>query len=137
MSTLRPALAVLVFLSLGGAGCAAAQEAAPPVQSQDARAEADSLRLALGERAEREGETVAFEALVEDSRCPEGVQCIWAGRVQVRLTVGGEPVVLTLPAREEGEQEAVERGGVRVALVGLEGGAEAPEVVLVTGPADG
>lgn len=140
---LRPALAALVALSLGGAGCATAQEAASPETApvENARVRpgstaGDSLRLAVGESAVREGETVAFGSLVEDSRCPPGTQCVWAGRLQVRLTVSGEPVLLTLPAIRDDEAEMAERGGVQVVLVGLEGSAETPEVVLVTRPSN-
>ena len=122
------ALAAFSLAALGGAGCAGAQEATPPVS--EATAESDSLRLAVGESAVRGGQTVEFQRLVEDSRCPPETQCVWAGRVQVRVAVGGEPVVLTLPARAD-ETDAVERGGTRVELVGLEGGADAPRVVLV------
>ena len=134
---LRPALALLMSLSLGGAGCAVAQEAAPPENARvrPGSTAGDSLRLGLGESATREGETVAFRAVIEDSRCPPDVQCVWAGRVQVRLEVSGEPVVLTLPARADDEAETAERGGVQVVLVGLEGG-EAPAVVLVTRPSN-
>ena len=31
--------------------------------------------------------TIRFNQVTEDSRCPEGVQCIWAGRVDVALTL--------------------------------------------------
>ena len=135
---LRPALAALVVLSLGGAGCAAAQETVPPENARvrPGSTVGDTLRLALGESATREDEEVAFRAVVEDSRCPPETTCVWAGRVQVRLEVSGEPVVLTLPARADDEAEMAERGGVQVVLVGLEGGAEAPGVVLVTRPSN-
>ena len=137
---LRPALALLALLSLDGAGCATAQDAAPPPSEAGARvrpgsAAGDSLRLAVGEGAEREGERIEFVGVVEDSRCPPGAQCVWAGRVRVRLAVGGAPVVLTLPATRDDEAEMAERGGVQVVLVGVEGG-DAPEVVLVTRPSN-
>ena len=136
--TLRPALAALVLFALGGAGCAAAQETAPPENARvrPGSTAGDSLRLTLGESAEREGESITFGSVVEDSRCPPDAECVWAGRVQVRLAVDGESVVLTLPARADDEAEMAERGGVQVVLVGLEGGADAPEVVLVTRPSN-
>ena len=64
---------------------------------------------------------------------------MWAGRAQVRLVIAGEPVVLTVPATGPDETESVERGGVRVELVGLEPGPGAEgtaHVVLVARPAD-
>ena len=51
----------------------------------------------------RFGETVAVGrvrvtpvSLVEDSRCPQGVQCVWAGRVRIAARVDGRPLELTL-----------------------------------------
>ncbi|HXT52188.1 MAG TPA: hypothetical protein VN811_14180 [Thermoanaerobaculia bacterium] len=45
--------------------------------------------LAYGQRVRVEGGNTRarFAALVEDSRCPTGVQCIQAGRARVRLEV--------------------------------------------------
>ena len=34
------------------------------------------------------GQTVTFEAVAEDSRCPAGVMCVWAGNAQARLRLG-------------------------------------------------
>lgn len=34
---------------------------------------------------EGEGLAVAFESVLEDSRCPEGVDCIWSGNAKIRL----------------------------------------------------
>ena len=31
--------------------------------------------------------SVKFEAILEDSRCPEGVQCVWAGNARIELAV--------------------------------------------------
>ena len=51
----------------------------------------------------RFGETVAVGpvkvtplALVEDSRCPQGVQCVWAGRVRIASRHGEATRELTL-----------------------------------------
>jgi hypothetical protein len=35
-------------------------------------------------------------ALIEDSRCPAGVQCVWAGRLRITAKVDGSPRQLTL-----------------------------------------
>ena len=50
----------------------------------------------------RMGETVAVGrprvtplALIEDSRCPQGVQCVWAGRVRIRTTISTPTMKLT------------------------------------------
>lgn len=49
------------------------------------------------------GLTVAFVALVEDSRCPIGSQCIWAGRAVISLTVakaGMAPATLAVSTED-------------------------------------
>jgi len=60
----------------------------------------EEFSLSLGERAfiEEENLEVKFVEVVEDSRCPRGVTCIWAGRVAVivELTHAGPSDRLTL-----------------------------------------
>ena len=34
--------------------------------------------------------TVRFEAVTEDSRCPEGVSCVWQGQAVVKLHLAGQ-----------------------------------------------
>jgi hypothetical protein len=34
---------------------------------------------------EGEGLAVVFESVLEDSRCPEGVDCIWSGNAKIRI----------------------------------------------------
>jgi hypothetical protein len=34
---------------------------------------------------EGEGLAVAFESVLEDSRCPEGVDCLWSGNAKIRI----------------------------------------------------
>ena len=51
--------------------------------------------------------SVTFVRVVEDSRCPKGVQCVWEGDAAVEIRVasgGGEPesVQLRLNARTKG-----------------------------------
>jgi hypothetical protein len=36
-----------------------------------------------------------FESVEEDSRCPEGANCFWAGRAVIRLDVNGTPIQVT------------------------------------------
>lgn len=44
------------------------------------------------------GHTVTFESVAEDSRCPTGVTCVWAGnaRVSLRLGVAGRDTTVAL-----------------------------------------
>jgi hypothetical protein len=34
---------------------------------------------------EGEGLAVAFESVLEDSRCPDGVDCLWSGNAKIRI----------------------------------------------------
>ena len=47
------------------------------------------FEIRIGERVSirKEGLTVSFTRVVEDSRCPEGVQCVWAGNGKILLQV--------------------------------------------------
>ncbi|MBC2664846.1 hypothetical protein H7F51_04880 [Novosphingobium flavum] len=54
------------------------------------------VRARIGETVRVGVMAVKPEALLEDSRCPSGVQCVWAGRVRIAALVDGSPVELTL-----------------------------------------
>lgn len=57
------------------------------------------------------GMSVKFVEIVEDSRCPEGATCIWAGRAIVRIEVtenGSEPRIVDF---EVGNIESTARFG--------------------------
>lgn len=67
------------------------------VPPQDAAAE-DTSGLAwarIGQTVNPGGPTVTPLRLVEDSRCPQGVQCVWAGRVVVNATISTPTMKLT------------------------------------------
>ncbi len=77
----------------------------------------------LGEIANLDGFTVRPLELVEDSRCPASVQCVWAGRVRIRAEIIGDGVrELTL-----GEPAAVD-GGI-LTLVDVRPGKRTPEAI--------
>ena len=66
--------------------------------------------------------SVKLVSVPEDSRCPTGVNCIWAGNVRVQLQVtktGSKPakVELNLNPRDFPEGEATDCGSYRVKLV--------------------
>jgi hypothetical protein len=60
------------------------------------------IRLSGGQTAviSSEGLTIKFEEVTNDSRCPTGVTCIWAGeaKCQTTITLNGasSPLVLTV-----------------------------------------
>ena len=49
----------------------------------------------IGETMNVGGPSVTPLKLVEDSRCPPGVQCVWAGRVVVSATISTPTMKLT------------------------------------------
>ena len=60
----------------------------------------EEFSLSMGQRALIEGENlgIRFEEVTEDSRCPRGVTCIWAGRVtcMVEITQSGSSYRMAL-----------------------------------------
>lgn len=59
------------------------------------------FKLKIGESAKvpREGLKVEFESVAEDSRCPKGVNCVWAGNAKILLKVkkdAGKPANVEL-----------------------------------------
>jgi hypothetical protein len=68
---------------------------------------------------------VKFVSVPEDSRCPKGVNCIWAGNVRVLVQVtkiGSKParLELNLNPRDFPDGESAESGNYRIKLVGVE-----------------
>ena len=45
------------------------------------------LTLPLGRSADNGELSISFDAVTEDSRCPSGAQCVWAGNAGIRLTL--------------------------------------------------
>lgn len=64
------------------------------------------------------------EKLVEDSRCPADVQCVWAGRLVVLTRIDGPGWRLTIPLALGEDQPA---GGYIVRLIRAEPQARAGE----------
>jgi hypothetical protein len=97
----------LVACSSDGGGAAAPSPAATLPGESPASSD-DTLRAGLGEefrlavgqaaRVEPGPVTIEFLEVVEDSRCPQDVQCIQAGRAVVSLRIDGDDVRLTVGA---------------------------------------
>lgn len=66
------------------------------------------------------GLKVAFAELVEDSRCPEGVDCIWAGNGKIKVTLrkGGHKSV-SFELNTMTEPKSVVYQGYEITLVKL------------------
>ena len=103
-----------------------------------------AVRVPVGELATIEGVAVHFNEVVEDSRCPRNVTCVWEGRAIVSLSVGTveelqEPmsVILGKAIREETTSKVFyETEQIQLMVVGLnpypEAGVEqGPYVLLV------
>lgn len=45
------------------------------------------VKIPIGKAIELKGVSIKFLEVVEDSRCPTGVECIWAGRAIVKTAV--------------------------------------------------
>lgn len=75
------------------------------------------LRIGQSESLDADGLTMQFDRVVEDSRCPMDVTCVWAGDAVVRLTIGRRASTVTVDLRlsERGERERVE-GAYRIRL---------------------
>jgi len=50
------------------------------------------FKLALGETASSNGVTFHFKEVLEDSRCPENAQCVWAGQARVQVHLAGPTI---------------------------------------------
>lgn len=46
-----------------------------------------AVKLALGESVTLSGHTFEFVKVIEDSRCPKDVSCVWAGQAKVELAI--------------------------------------------------
>ena len=89
-------------------------------QQQAVTALDDTVRLSLGESARviPAGLVISFDSVLQDSRCPRDVQCVWAGSARVRLTIAQEAGAGARHELESGQEpRAVTIGGVTVTLL--------------------
>lgn len=64
--------------------------------------------------------TIRFLDLVEDSRCPTGVQCIWAGNAKIKVSVKrGAGAAKVFEMDTNGENNTVSHGGYKITLKDL------------------
>lgn len=112
---------VLLAVSGGvGAGCAGSNPA-PPAAVPVLGAEV-LIPVTRTVEYPAEGLRVGFERVVDDSRCPPDVDCVWEGDATVRIALSGPgsapvtPVELHTSARSP---QVVEDAGLSVELVRL------------------
>ena len=81
----------------------------------------EGFSLAVGESAEIDGEDflIRFNRVVQDSRCPSDVQCIWAGNGQIELVArsGGRSTSFTLNTGDGAREFAVNSYRIRLAAL--------------------
>ncbi len=59
--------------------------------------------------------SINFVSVLEDSRCPEGVDCIWAGRARIQVTLGVEAKeAKAVEFSLDGDDNSFEFSGYRV-----------------------
>jgi hypothetical protein len=60
-------------------------------------------KIPLGETATFEGTTFTFESVMEDSRCPKDVTCVWEGEAKIRVVIetGSDRKVMQMIFRGE------------------------------------
>lgn len=73
--------------SVGRSGPNCEFEQCPTVATTTASVGTKSNGLAIGSSVTIQGTTIKVIGPVEDSRCPNGVQCVWAGTVGVHVSI--------------------------------------------------
>ncbi len=76
MKSLFPAL--ILMLAFGSLFVTSAQEET---------AQTINVRVGKQKKASRSKITIKFVSLIEDSRCPEGTNCVWAGNAKIKVSL--------------------------------------------------
>ena len=113
------------FLFLAFAvGLGACQNNRPPAPTQQqGQTSTGEITLKVGDYTFVENVAIHFSGVLEDSRCPADVQCVWAGNAQAALGVGpprgtqGPTERVLLNTMEE--KRSGEAWGLRLTLVDL------------------
>ncbi len=78
-----------------------------------------SIRCGRQKVSAKSGLTVKFVSVMDDSRCPEGVNCVWAGNAKIKVKIsdarGTKEVEMNTTVGPQGDQY----GGYAVRLVSL------------------
>ena len=121
----RAVFAVIFAASL----TACSQDATAPVQAPEAPLAAASANVSLDQPFELrvgrsatvagEGLTVSFQAVPSDSRCPTGVQCVWAGNAVVQVVLSKDGKAFGAELNTSLEPTSVDYLNYNVALVSL------------------
>jgi hypothetical protein len=98
---------------------ACAHAVSGPVQAA-ATAHGRHVVLAPGESDDADGLWIRFDAVVNDSRCPTGEQCVWAGSAEIAVTAtaGGQSAAFHLCVGAE--PRSATHGGFTIELQRLD-----------------
>lgn len=120
--------AVLAVLCAAGLA-ACSQDVTAPVQAPQVPSAAASANVSLDQPFELrvgrsatvtgEGLTVSFQAVPSDSRCPTGVQCVWAGNAVVQVVLSKDGKAFGAELNTNLEPTSVDYLNYNVALVSL------------------
>lgn len=116
----RSSVLLVAVATIVGA-CQKSPSPAPP--QQQGQASTREITLRVGETTFVENIEIRFGGVLEDSRCPVDVACVWAGNAQVALGVGPRrgtqgPTEQVLLNSTQGAKSG-ESWGLRVTLVDL------------------
>lgn len=117
--------AILFAASLAACG----QEATAPVRAPETALAAASAGATVGQPFELrvgqsatvagEGLTVSFQGVPSDSRCPTGVQCVWAGNAVVQVVLSKDGKAFGAELNTNLDPTSVDYLNYNVALVSL------------------
>lgn len=103
---------LLLLLTVTLVACQSTSAPAPQAASLN-----QEIQLAPGEQAayQQQGLSVEFVRVVDDSRCPSDVTCVWAGEVKVQLSTRVNSAEAVQHEITAGQQATV--GELRLAVV--------------------
>ena len=118
-------LTLVAILGIGATnGSAAAREPVtfkPKIFKPKAfKSETIVLRNGTHRTAARGELTIKFVTVLEDSRCPVGVNCVWAGNAKIQLRVADrQGHIKMLELNTNGDPNVGQFGGYAISLVNL------------------
>lgn len=87
------------------------------VFAKDAKPESVSVQIHKEKKLPRSKVVIRFLELVEDSRCPTGTQCIWAGNGKIKVSIKrGAGAARVFDMDTNGPNKTVSHKGYRITL---------------------
>lgn len=90
------------------------------IQSAEAQSvQSATIRINQSKKFSRSKLTVKFIELVEDSRCPQGVDCVWAGNARIKIEVSNGRSRETFEVNTNVGARGASFGGYAINFIGL------------------